>query len=323
MTIRTASAPATLRRIWRDHLNPSRPGAGSETLGGRIAHAGLFLSASLSVLVTLGIVAVLLFETIEFFREVSFFDFFGSVQWSPLITSDQSFGVWALVSGTLMVAVIALVVAIPLGLLAAIFLSEFAPDRVRSVLKPLLEVLAGIPTVVYGFFALLFITPILREVLNIPGVSIFNALSAGIVMGVMVLPMISSLSEDAMSAVPRSLREASFALGATRMETAIRIVLPAALSGVIASIILAFSRAIGETLIVTIAAGQNPNFGFDPRETIQTMTAFIVQISLGDTPQGSLAFHTLFAVAMTLFVFTLGMNLVAQWVARRFREEYE
>ncbi len=262
-------------------------------------------------------------KTIEFFREISFLEYFGSTQWSPLITSDQSFGVWALVSGTVMVAVIALIVGVPLGLLAAIFLSEFAPEKVREVVKPVLEILAGVPTVVYGYFALLFITPIIRDIFNIPGVSIFNALSAGIVMGIMVLPMISSLSEDAMSAVPRSLREASFAMGATRMETAVRVVLPAALSGVIASIILAFSRAIGETMIVTIAAGQNPNFTIDPRETIQTMTSFIVQISLGDTPQGSLEFRTLFAVAMTLFVFTLGMNLIAQWVAHRFREEYE
>lgn len=323
MTTNATPRRAPLRRLWRDYLNPSRAGAGSETLGGRVAHLAFFLSALLGVLVTAGIIFVLIFETIAFFREVSFFDFIGSTQWSPLITSDQSFGVWALVSGTILVAVIALAVAVPLGLLAAIFLSEFAPDRVRNVLKPLLEILAGVPTVVYGYFALLFITPIIRDVLNIPGVSIFNALSAGIVMGIMVLPMISTLSEDAMAAVPRSLREASFALGATRMETAVRVVLPAALSGVIASIILAFSRAIGETLIVTIAAGQNPNFTLDPRETIQTMTAFIVQISLGDTPQGSLAFRTLFAVAMTLFVFTLGMNLIAQYLTRRFREEYE
>ena len=321
--IRTIPQRSTLQHLWRTYLNPSRSGAGSETPSGRIAHLLLFLSATLGAFITIGIVLILLFETIEFFREISFLEYFGSTQWSPLITSDQSFGVWALVSGTIMVAVIALIVGVPLGLLAAIFLSEFAPEKVREVIKPALEILAGVPTVVYGYFALLFITPIIRDILNIPGVSIFNALSAGIVMGIMVLPMISSLSEDAMSAVPRSLREASFAMGATRMETAVRVVLPAALSGVIASIILAFSRAIGETMIVTIAAGQNPNFTIDPRETIQTMTAFIVQISLGDTPQGSLEFRTLFAVAMTLFVFTLGMNLIAQWVSRRFREQYE
>ena len=321
--IHTLPRRSTLQHLWRTYLNPSRSGAGGETSSGRVAHLLLFLSASLGALVTIGIVLILLFETIEFFREISFLEYFGSTQWSPLITSDQSFGVWALVSGTVMVAVIALIVGVPLGLLAAIFLSEFAPEKVREVVKPVLEILAGVPTVVYGYFALLFITPIIRDIFNIPGVSIFNALSAGIVMGIMVLPMISSLSEDAMSAVPRSLREASFAMGATRMETAVRVVLPAALSGVIASIILAFSRAIGETMIVTIAAGQNPNFTIDPRETIQTMTSFIVQISLGDTPQGSLEFRTLFAVAMTLFVFTLGMNLIAQWVAHRFREEYE
>ncbi len=319
MTVRGARAQTS--RLWRDHLNPSQPGSGRETRSGRIIHLGLFASAALSVLVTVGIIGVLLFETVEFFREVSFLDFFGSTQWTPLFPSNQSFGVWPLITGTLLVAVLALAVAVPLGLLAAIFLSEYAPPRLRDVLKPLLEVLAGIPTVVYGFFALLFVTPIVRSI--VPDVNIFNALSAGIVMGVMILPMIASLSEDAMSAVPRSLREASYALGATRMETAVRVVLPAALSGVIASIVLAFSRAIGETLIVTIAAGQNPNFTFDPREAIQTMTAFIVQISLGDTPTGSLEFKTLFAVAMTLFVMTLAMNVVAQWVSRRFRQEYE
>ena len=311
---------ASLRRVWRDHLNPSRPGTGQETLGGRIIHVLLFLSAALSIFVTVGIVLVLIFETVEFFREVSFFEFFGSTTWSPLF-SDQQFGVWALISGTVLVAVIALAVAIPLGLLAAIFLSEYAPPRVRAVLKPVLEMLAGIPTIVYGYFALLFVTPLIREL--VPGIGVFNALSAGIVMGIMILPMISSLSEDAFGAVPRSLREASYALGATRMETALRVVLPAALSGVVASVILAASRAIGETLIVTIAAGQNPNFTANPLEAIETMTAFIVQVSLGDTPAGSLAFKTLFAVAMTLFVMTLVMNIVAQVVARRFREAYE
>lgn len=309
-----------LRRFWRDYLNPSRPGAGRETTGGRIMHVLLFLAAALSVVVTVGVVLVLLFQTIEFFREVPFGDFFGSTNWAPLFL-DKSFGVWALVAGTVLVAAIALIVAIPLGLLAAIYLSEYAPPRIHAVLKPLLEVLAGIPTIVYGYFALLFVSPIVRTVFGEAGV--FNALSAGIVMGVMIIPMISSLSEDAFAAVPRSLREASYALGATRMETAVKVVLPAALSGVVASVILAASRAIGETMIVTVAAGQNPQFTLNPLEAVQTMTAFIVQLSLGDVENGSLEFRTLFAVASTLFVMTLVMNIVAQYVSRRFRESYE
>ena len=307
------------RRLWRDRLNPSTPGAGHETPSGRVIHVALFLMATLSVFVTVGIVLVLIFETVEFFGEVSFGSFFGSTKFSVLFAEKQ-FGVWALVAGTVLVALIALIVAIPLGLLAAIYLSEYAPPRVRSVLKPLLEVLAGIPTVVYGFFALLFVSPLVRDVVD---AGVFNALSAGLVLGIMIIPMISSLSEDAFSAVPRSLREGAYALGATRMEVALKVVLPAALSGVVASVILAASRAIGETMIVTIAAGQNPVFTFDPREAIETMTAFIVQISLGDTPADSLESRTLFAVATTLFVMTLGMNVVAQWVRRRFREAYE
>ncbi len=309
-----------LRRLWRDYLNPSRGGTGRETRSGRVIHLALFLSAALSAFVTVGIVLVLIFQTVEFFQEVPFGDFFGSTTWAPLFL-DQSFGVWALVAGTVLVAAIALSVAIPLGLLAAIFMSEYAPPRLHAVLKPALEVLAGIPTVVYGYFALLFVSPITREIF--PEVGVFNALSAGIVMGIMIIPMISSLSEDAFAAVPAALREGAYALGATRMETALRVVLPAALSGVVASVILAASRAIGETMIVTIAAGANPHFTLNPLEAVQTMTAFIVQISLGDTPAGSLEFKTLFAVAMTLFVLTLVMNIAAQYVRSRFREAYE
>ena len=316
-------------RLWRDHLNPSRSGAGRETPLGHVIHLLLFLSAALSALVTVGIVGVLIFETVSFFGEVPLGDFFGDTVWSPLIAVfnedsgelEARFGIWALVWGTFLVAVIALAVAVPLGLLSAIFLSEYAPPRVHAVLKPLLEILAGVPTVVYGFFALLFVTPIIQDIL--PSATIFNALSAGIVMGVMIIPMISSLSEDAFSAVPNSLREGAYAMGATRMETAIRVILPAALSGVITSIILAASRAIGETLIVTVAAGQNPNWLANPLEAIQTMTAFIVQVSLGDAPAGSIAAKTLFAVAMTLFLMTLVMNVIASYVSRRFREQYE
>ena len=316
-------------QVWRDRVNPSRGGTGRETPLGHVVHVLLFLSAALSALVTVGIVAVLIFQTIEFFGEIPLGAFFGDTVWSPLIQVfnadtgelESRFGIWALVWGTVLVGAIALVVAVPLGLLAAIFLSEYAPPRLHAVLKPLLEVLAGVPTVVYGYFALLFVTPIIQDLL--PGTTIFNALSAGIVMGVMIIPMISSLSEDAFSAVPQSLREGSYAMGATRMETALRVILPAALSGVIASIILAASRAIGETMIVTVAAGQNPTFLANPLEAVQTMTAFIVQVSLGDTPAGSIEARTLFAVAMTLFVMTLAMNLIASYVRGRFREQYE
>jgi len=212
-------------------------------------------------------------------------------------------------------------IALPLGLLTAIYLSEYASTRVRRVLKPILEILAGIPTVVYGYFALLFVTPILQAI--IPGVATFNGASASIVMGIMILPLVSSLSEDAMAAVPRSLREGSYALGATRFETSIRVVLPAAFSGVAASIILAISRAVGETMIVAIAAGQSPNLTFNPFVPIETMTAYIVQVSLGDTPHGSLEYKTIFAVGFTLFLMTLGLNLISHWLIERFREQYQ
>ena len=212
-------------------------------------------------------------------------------------------------------------VALPLGLLSAIYLSEYAPEKIRQVIKPILEILAGIPTVVYGYFALLFVTPLLRTISD--EIAVFNALSASIVMGIMILPMVSSLSEDAMSAVPNSLREAAYALGATKLEVSLRVVVPSALSGIAASFILATSRAIGETMIVTVAAGQNPNFTINPFVPIETMTAYIVQVSLGDAPAGTLEFKTIFAVALTLFCMTLIMNLLSQWVVRRFREQYE
>jgi phosphate transport system permease protein len=229
--------------------------------------------------------------------------------------------VWPLVVGTVLVAAGAMVVALPLGLLAAIYLSEYASDRMRRTLKPVLEILAGIPTVVYGYFALTFVTPLLKQIF--PQTQTFNALSASIVMGIMILPTVASISEDALSAVPRSLREAAFGLGATRFEVATRIVVPAALSGISAAFILAISRAIGETMIVAIAAGQQPKITFNPLESIETMTAYIVQVSLGDTPHQSLAYKTIFAVGMLLFVMTFGLNLVSHWITRRFREVYE
>jgi phosphate transport system permease protein len=280
----------------------------------------LFLCAAVSVLTTIGIVTILVFEAAHFFGQVSVFDFFTGTRWTPLFASKQ-FGVLALLAGTFLTAAGAMVVALPLGVLSAIYLSEFAPNVMRRIIKPVLEVLAGIPTVVYGYFALLFVTPILRGISD--DISVFNALSASIVMGLMILPMVSSLSEDAMRAVPRSLREGAYALGSTKLEVSTRVVLPAALSGIVASFILAAARAIGETMIVTIAAGQNPTFTLNPFVPIETMTAYIVQVSQGDTPTGTLEYQTIFAVALSLFVVTLGMNLLSQFFVRRFREVYQ
>ena len=285
----------------------------------RIIAIFLFLCSFISILVTVGVVAVLLFEAISFFTEVSFLEFITGTRWTPLFSSKQ-FGVLALVAGTTLTAVLAMMVALPLGLLSAIYLSEYAPNRVRSSVKPILEILAGIPTVVYGYFALLFVTPLIRGISE--NVSVFNALSASIVMGIMILPMVSSLSEDAMRAVPRSLREGAYALGSTKLEVSTKVVIPAALSGIMASFILAASRAIGETMIVTIAAGQNPTFTLNPFIPIETMTAYIVQVSQGDTPTGTLEYQTIFAVALSLFVITLGMNTLSQFFVRRFREVY-
>ena len=280
----------------------------------------LFLSSFLSILITVGIVAVLLFEAIKFFGDVSWWEFITGTRWTPLFSSKQ-FGVLALVAGTTLTAVLAMVVALPLGLLSAIYLSEYAPENVRRLVKPILEVLAGIPTVVYGYFALLFVTPILRGISG--DIAVFNALSASIVMGIMILPMVSSLSEDAMGSVPRTLREGAYALGSTKLEVSTLVVVPAALSGIMSAFILAVSRAIGETMIVTIAAGQNPSFTLNPFVPIETMTAYIVQVSQGDAPTGSIEFKTIFAVALLLFAITLVMNLLSQYVVSRFREEYE
>jgi phosphate transport system permease protein len=289
-------------------------------IGEKIIHALIFLCALVSVLTTLGIILVLLQETILFFQEVSIVEFLTGTRWTPLFASQQ-FGVLPLVNGTILVASIAMLIALPLGLLAAIYLSEYASERVRRILKPVLELLAGIPTVVYGYFALLFITPLLRSFF--PQTQIFNAASAGIVIGFMILPMVASISEDALSAVPQSLRHGAYALGATKLEVSTRVVVPAALSGIVAAFILGVSRAIGETMIVAIAAGQLPRLTWNPLETIETMTAYIVQVSLGDTPQQSIAYKTIFAVGMLLFVITLTMNVLSHWLTRRFREVYE
>ena len=279
----------------------------------------LFLCALLSVGTTAGIISVLAVETFAFFRDVPIVEFLTGTEWTPLF-ANQRFGVLPLLLGTALVSSIALAVAVPAGLMSAIYLSEYAPDRVRRVVKPALEILAGVPTVVYGYFALTFVTPLLQQWL--PGLSGFNALSPGIVMGIMILPLVSSLSEDAMRAVPPGLREGAYALGATRMQTSVQVVLPAAFSGITAAVILAASRAVGETMIVAIAAGQQPRFTLNPFVPIETMTAYIVQISLGDTPQGTLEYRTIFAVGMLLFLSTFALNLVSTWLRDRFREEY-
>jgi phosphate transport system permease protein len=285
----------------------------------RIIEWGLFGCALLSVGTTVGIIIVLAVETFGFLREVPIADFLFGTEWTPLF-ANPSFGVLPLVLGTLLVSGIAMLVALPMGLLGAVYLSEYADDRVRRIVKPLLEILAGIPTVVYGYFALLFVTPLLQRLL--PGLAGFNALSPGIVMGIMILPLVSSLSEDAMRGVPRGLREGSYALGATRMQTSLRVVVPAAFSGITAAFILAVSRAVGETMIVAIAAGQQPRLTANPFVPIETMTAFIVQVSLGDTPQGTLEYRTIFAVGSLLFLGTFGLNLVSAWLRDRYREEY-
>ena len=288
-------------------------------LAERIIESGLFVCAAGSVLVTAGIVGVLIFETIAFLREVPIKDFLLGTVWTPLL-GDKRFGVLPLVAGTALTSAIAMAIALPAGVLVAIYLSEYAPATVRRVLKPILEILAGVPTVVYGYFALLFVTPLLQQF--IPGLASFNALSPGIVMGIMILPLVSSLSEDAMHAVPNGLREGAYALGATKMQAALRVVLPAAISGISAAAILAVSRAIGETMIVAVAAGQQPNLTADPTVPVQTMTAFIVQVSQGDTETGSLEYRTIFAVGMLLFVSTFLLSIVSNWLRERFREEY-
>ncbi|MGF1514993.1 MAG: phosphate ABC transporter permease subunit PstC [Elainellaceae cyanobacterium] len=286
--------------------------------------------AFISVVTTIGIVLTLIFETIAFFGEVPIINFLTDTKWTPLFSSAQ-FGIFVLISATVLTSGIAILVAMPLGLGAAICLSEYASPKARSILKPILEILAGVPSVVFGYFALLLVTPFLQAIFDffrqflpfIPELQGFNALSAGIVLGVMITPLVASLSEDAIFAVPRSLKDGSYALGATKRETIMSVVIPAALSGIVSAIILAISRAIGETMTVTLAAGQNPQLGLNPLVPVMTMTAFIVQVSLGDTPAGSLAYRTIYAVGMTLFLITLALNIFSFWFVRRYREKYE
>ncbi len=308
--------------------------------------------AAISIATTIGILLTLAFETARFFGEVSFWHFITATKWKPLF-SDPEYGIIVLISGTLLTSLIAILVAIPLGLLSAIFLSEYAASNVRRVLKPVLEILAGVPSVVFGYFALLTVTPFLQLIFNglatpmtipaslsflpftfyaepdyffqlpMPYLGIFNALSAGLVLGVSITPLVASLSEDAIYAVPQSLRDGAYALGATKRETVWAVVLPAALSGIIASVILAISRAIGETMIVTLAGGQNPILGFNPFQQVMTMTAYIVQVATGDVAFGTLKYRTIFAVGTTLFCITLSLNVFSFWFVRRFREKYE
>jgi phosphate transport system permease protein len=275
--------------------------------------------AGISIVTTAGLLAILVRESIGFFSKVSPAEFYLGTEWAPTFANPK-FGILPLVAGTAMITVGASVIALPLGLLAAIYLSEYASPKVRRVVKPALEVLAGIPTVVYGYFALFKITPALRDVF--PSVEVFNAASGCIVVGIMILPLVSSLCEDALNAVPKSLREGAYALGATKLEVTMKIVVPAALSGIMAAFILAISRAIGETMAVTLAAGQTPNLTLNPAESIQTMTAVIVQISKGDTPAGSLAFQTIFSVGVTLFLMTMALNLISVRLVRKFRHAY-
>ena len=314
-SVTTTGRPAGAQRAALDLRRRRRPVE-------RVIEVVLLLCGLVSVATTAAIVFTLVSNGLDFFRDFSARDFFTGTTWQPK-GAPQLFGVLPLLGGTLLVSVVALLVALPLGLGAATYLSEYAPPGLRRFLKPLLEILAGVPTVVYGYFALRTVTPVLKSVLGEDEVSIFNALSAGLVMGVMIIPTIASLSEDAMRAVPQSLREGAFGLGAGRKRVATRVVIPAALSGIAASVILGISRAVGETMIVAVAAGSTPNLTVDVRESIQTMTGYIAQVALGDSQQGTVDYQSIFAVGLTLFVMTLLLNLLSQRFVRRFRQVYQ
>jgi len=288
-------------------------------LGERIIEGLLFSAAAVSVLTTVGIVYVLVSESIQFFQSVGIVEFLTDTQWTPLF-DDAHFGIMVLVSGTAVSSAVALAVAIPMGTVIAIYLSEFAGSRVREIAKPILELLGGIPTIVFGYFALLIVTPLLQRIL--PGLPGFSLLSAGLVMGVMIVPYVASLSEDAMRAVPMSLREGSYAMGGTRLHTALHVVVPAAFSGLAASYILGISRAVGETMILAVAAGMQPNLTWNPAEPAATITSYIVQVALGDLPHGSIGYQTIFAAGLTLILITLCFNILGQWLRKKFRENY-
>jgi phosphate transport system permease protein len=285
----------------------------------RVIESLLLLSALSSIFVTLSIVFVLFYEAAAFFKDVSIWEFLTGRQWTPLFAQPK-FGILPLVTGTLLVTGIAVLVALPIGLIVAVYLSEYAPFRIKEMVKPILELLAAVPTVVYGYFALLFLTPVLQNF--IPNLSGFNALSPGIIMGIMIIPYVSSVSEDAMKAVPMHIREGSYAMGATKFQTAFKVVIPSAFSGIAAAFVIGVSRAIGETMVVAIAAGMMPNLTLNPIEPIQTLTAYIVGISLGDVPHGTIEYKTIFAAGITLFVMTLSLNVLGFWFRRKIREVY-
>ncbi len=286
----------------------------------RFIEGGLALSGVVTILTTLAIIWVLLSESWGFFREVSIVSFLTDTEWTPLFT-NKHYGILPLLSGTVLTTLIALLTALPFGITISVYLSEYAPKKFRQSIKPALETLAAVPTVVYGFFALTVVTPFLQSF--IPGLSTFNALSAGIVMGIMIIPLIASMSEDALRAVPKSLREASYGMGATRFQTAFKVVVPAASSGIIVSVILGISRAIGETMVVAIAAGQQPTLTLDPRDAVETITAYIVQVSLGDVQHGSIEYKTIFAAGISLFVFTFILNHISYRLKKKYQEQYE
>jgi phosphate transport system permease protein len=306
----------TVRRLNASLLK--RP-TGFRSFKERVVEALLFLAASSSVLITLGIVGILLYEASTFFRHVSLWEFLTGREWTPLFANPRH-GILPLVSGTFTTTMIALGVAIPVGTVSAMWLSEYSPPRLREFIKPALELLAAVPTVVYGYFALMFVTPLLQKV--IPNLPSFNMLSAGFVMGLMIVPYVSSLSEDAMRAVPMHMREGAYALGATRMQTAFRVIFPSAFSGITAAYILGISRAVGETMVVAIAAGMQPQLTVDPTEPAETITAYIVQVSQGDLPHGSIGYQSIFAAGLTLFLLTLVFNIAGFWLRKRYREAY-
>ena len=318
MTIEAITAPSA-GAVQYGRLVPSEAFLRWRAISGRVVSVILFAAAALSVFVTASIVYILVYDSVLFFRQVSIIDFLTDTEWTPVFDNPR-FGIMTLVSGTLMTTLIGLVVAVPTGTILAIYLSEFARPRVREFIKPILELLAGVPTVAFGYFALFFLTPIFQGF--IPGLSTFNLLVPGIVIGIMILPYIVSVAEDAMRAVPDTLREGAYALGFTRLQTSVKVVIPGAFSGVTAAYILGMSRAVGETMVVAIAAGQQARIAYDPLEGAATITAYIVQISLGDLPHNSLAYLTIFAAGLTLFLITLIFNLIAFWLRRKYREVY-
>ena len=308
-TLDQAMSPAESRLAYR----------ASRHIKEKIIESVLFMAAMVSVFTTLGIVYILVSESVVFFSHVPLWDFLTDTQWTPLF-DDAHFGIMVLLSGTLVSSGVALLVAIPLGTVIAVFLSEFAGPRLREIVKPMLELLSGVPTIVYGYFALLFVTPLLQKFIpELPG---FNLLSAGLVMGIMIIPTVSSIAEDAMRAVPMNLREGSYAMGATRLQTALKVVVPAAFSGIMAAYILGISRAVGETMILAVAAGMQPNLTWNPLEPAATITAFIVQVALGDLPHGSVGYQTIFAAGLTLMLMTLVFNILGYWLRKRYREQY-